>query len=130
MNILVTNDDGVLAPSLLALVHEMRLIGDVSIQTGILLNVNIPFLPEDEINGFQVTRQGMRVYRDRFDQRIDARGCPYFWIAGDALTGIPENGTDFGALAKGYVSIAPLQLELTAYPAMHSLTSGSKKKIP
>ena len=61
----------------------------------------------------------MRVYRDRLYQCIDPRGHPYFWIAGDAPTGIPENGTDFGALHNGEVSITPLQLDLTAYPAMH-----------
>jgi 5'-nucleotidase len=65
----------------------------------------------------------MRVYRDRLDQRIDPRARPYFWIGGDAPTGIPESGTDFGALADGAVSITPLQLDLTAYPALHLLNT-------
>ncbi len=90
---------------------------------GILLNVNIPHLPEDQIRGIRMTRQGMRVYRDRLDQRIDPRGRPYYWIGGDAPTGIPESGTDIGALSEGYVSITPLQLDLTAYPALHRLAS-------
>jgi 5'-nucleotidase len=85
---------------------------------GILLNVNIPYLPFDQINGVRITRQGMRVYRDRLDQRTDPRGRPYYWIGGDSPTGIVENGTDVGLLAEGYVSITPLQLDLTAYPAM------------
>jgi 5'-nucleotidase len=88
---------------------------------GILLNVNIPHLPDEKINGFRITRQGLRVYRDRLDRRVDPRGSPYYWIGGDAPTGIPENGTDFGALADGYVSVCPLQLDLTAYPAMNVL---------
>lgn len=88
---------------------------------GILLNVNIPYLPEDQIKGFRLTRQGMRVYHDRLDQRVDPRGRPYFWISGDAPTGIPESGSDIGALSEGYVSITPLQLDLTAYPALHLL---------
>ena len=88
---------------------------------GILLNINVPHLPEDKIKGYRLTRQGLRVYRDRLDQRTDPRGRPYFWIGGDAPTGIPENGTDFGALAEGYVSVNPLQLDLTAYPAMRAL---------
>lgn len=90
---------------------------------GILLNVNIPYLPEEQIKGIRITRQGMRVYRDRLDQRIDPRGRPYYWIGGDAPTGIPEAGTDIGALAEGYVSITPLQLDLTAYPALHRLAA-------
>lgn len=85
---------------------------------GILLNVNIPMLPADQLKGFRVTRQGLRVYRDRLDRRVDPRGRPYYWIGGDSPTGISEVGSDIGALADGYVSITPLQLDLTAYPAM------------
>jgi 5'-nucleotidase len=88
---------------------------------GVLLNVNIPDIPKEMIKGFRLTRQGMRVYHDRIDQRIDPRGQPYYWIGGEAPTGIPENGSDFGALSEGYVSITPLQLDLTAYPALHLL---------
>jgi 5'-nucleotidase len=88
---------------------------------GILLNVNIPYLPYDKICGYQTTRQGLRVYRDRLDRRTDPRGREYFWIGGDAPTGIPEPGTDVGALAAGHVSITPLQLDLTSYPALHRL---------
>ena len=83
--------------------------------------MNIPYLPLDQIKGTQITRQGLRVYRDRLDQRVDPRGRAYFWIGGEAPTGIPEKGTDFGALSEGYVSITPLQLDLTAYPALHLL---------
>jgi 5'-nucleotidase len=90
---------------------------------GILLNVNIPYRPFNQLSGFRITRQGLRVYRDRLDTRTDPRGRAYYWIGGDAPTGIPEEGTDFGALDGGYVSITPLQLDLTAYPALHQLAS-------
>jgi 5'-nucleotidase len=96
---------------------------------GILLNVNVPYLPEAEIKGVKMTRQGMRVYRDRLDQRVDPRGRPYFWIGGDAPTGLPEDGTDIGALAEGYVSVTPLQLDLTAYPALHVMSAWSWDNI-
>lgn len=88
---------------------------------GVLLNVNIPYLPDEQIKGFVVTRQGLRVYRDRLERRLDPRRRPYYWIGGEAPTGIPEKGTDFGALAEGYVSITPLQLDLTAYEALKTL---------
>jgi len=68
-----------------------------------------------------ITRQGMRVYRDALDKRLDPRGRPYYWIGGDAPTGVNEDGTDVGALARGYVSITPLQLDLTNYKAMDVL---------
>ncbi len=88
---------------------------------GVVLNVNIPYLSFDAINGYVITRQGMRVYRDALDKRIDPRGRPYYWIGGDEPTGVNEEGTDVGALASGYVSITPLQLDLTNYKAMDVL---------
>src|SRR5581483_4044474 len=78
-----------------------------------LLNVNVPFLKNEEMRGFRLTRQGLRVYHSRLDERTDPRGRPYYWIAGDAPTGVPERGTDIGALAEGYVSVTPLHLDLT-----------------
>ena len=88
---------------------------------GVVLNVNVPYLKENELKGYMITRQGLRVYRDALDERIDPRGRPYYWIGGEAPTGVDEPGTDFGALTAGYVSITPLQLDLTNYKAMDVL---------
>lgn len=87
----------------------------------ILLNVNVPYLHDNQLQGIMITRQGLRVYRDLLDSRHDPRGRPYYWIGGDAPTGVPERGTDFGALANGYVSVTPLQLDLTAHHALQTL---------
>lgn len=76
-----------------------------------------------QINGFRVTRQGLRVYHDRLDRRVDPRGRLYYWIGGDSPTGIPEDDSDIGALADGYVSVTPIQLDLTAYPVMPDIAS-------
>jgi 5'-nucleotidase len=89
----------------------------------VLLNVNVPYLPEDQIKGFRITRLGLRVYNDRLDARKDPRGRPYYWIGGEAPGGVPDAGTDFGALAEGAVSITPLHLDLTAYQAMPGLST-------
>jgi 5'-nucleotidase len=88
---------------------------------GVVLNVNIPYLSPDDMKGIIITRQGLRVYRDALDRRVDPRGRPYYWIGGEAPTGVNEEGTDVGALAAGYVSITPLQLDLTNYKAMDVL---------
>lgn len=94
----------------------------------ILLNVNVPFIDDDQIKGFRFTRQGLRVYHSRLDERVDPRGNPYYWIGGDAPTGVSEPGTDIGALADGFISITPLQLDLTAYRVLADLNSWSWQK--
>ncbi len=86
-----------------------------------LLNVNVPNVPEEEIAGVLITRQGLRIYRDQLVRRVDPRGKPYYWIGGDRPTGVPEEGTDIWALAHNYVSITPLQLDMTAYELMNRL---------
>jgi len=75
-------------------------------------------LKEDELKGFMITRQGLRLYRDALDARIDPRGKPYYWIGGEFPIGVLEEGTDYGAIKAGYVSITPLQLDLTAREVM------------
>jgi 5'-nucleotidase len=94
----------------------------------VVMNVNVPYLKEDELKGYMITRQGLRVYRDVLDIRSDPRGSPYYWIGGQVPTGVDEPGTDFGALLAGYVSITPLQLDLTHYKAMDVLKKWDFKK--
>ncbi len=89
----------------------------------ILLNVNVPYLLREQMKGIIVTRQGLRVYRDRLDRRIDPRGRPYYWIGGEHPTGVPDEGTDFGAVMNGYVSVTPLQLDLTAHRKVDQIRS-------
>jgi 5'-nucleotidase len=101
----------------------VRHVLDKGLPPEILLNVNVPFVKQEEIRGFRMTRQGLRVYHSRLDERIDPRGRPYYWIGGDAPTGVSEPGTDVGVLADGFVSITPLQLDLTAYRALPDLNS-------
>ncbi len=98
-------------------VIEKVLQNDIAHNT--LLNVNIPYLPLEEIQGIRVTRLGLRVYRNELVRRDDPFGRPYYWIGGEAPTGVPEQGTDIGALNDGYVSITPVHLDMTA----HDLTT-------
>lgn len=88
---------------------------------GVLLNVNVPNLPAEAYRGISLTRQGLRLYRDALVRREDPRGRPYYWIGGEAPTGILEPGTDLWALSQALVSITPLQLDLTSYPALEAL---------
>ncbi len=90
------------------------------------LNVNVPYLPDEEIRGIQITRQGLSIYHDKLVRREDPRGRPYYWIGGDAPTGLPEDGSDFGAIAAGYVSVTPLGLDLTAYGMIEEMRARMK----
>jgi 5'-nucleotidase len=77
------------------------------------LNVNFPALPREQVRGIQVTRLGRRVYRDVLIRREDPKGRPYYWIGGEPPAGDPLPGTDIGALAAGYISVTPLNLDMT-----------------
>jgi 5'-nucleotidase len=88
-----------------------------------LLNVNFPSLPAARVRGIQVTRLGRRVYRDVLIERLDPKGRPYYWIGGDPPGGEPDEGTDIGALARGYVSITPLNLDMTDAGLLAGLSS-------
>lgn len=101
----------------------VRTVMAQGLQGNLLLNVNIPYRSSAELNGIRVTRQGLRVYRDKLDERRDPRGRPYYWIGGDWPTGVPDEGTDFGALKKGYVSVTPLQLDLTDWARVEALAN-------
>lgn len=105
--------------------HVTKTILERGLTPDLLLNVNIPFLPQDQIKGIRITRQGQRVYRDALDKRLDPRQQPYYWIGGEAPHGIPDEGTDIGAIHEGYVSITPLQLDLTAYETAQKLSTWS-----
>lgn len=87
-----------------------------------LLNLNVPNLPVEEIAGVEITRLGQLIYHDVLEERRDPRGHTYYWIGSDQPpTAIPEPGTDVGALAQGKVSITPIQLDLTDYPLIEEL---------
>jgi 5'-nucleotidase len=79
----------------------------------VFLNVNFPALPPTQLRGVQITRLGQRIYRDVLIRREDPKGRPYYWIGGDPPAGEPEPGTDVGALAAGYISVTPLNLDMT-----------------
>lgn len=89
--------------------------------SGVLLNVNVPALPFAALHGVRITRQGLRVYRDALVRRDDPRRRPYYWIGGESPTGVAEPGTDYWALKEGFVSVTPLQLDLTARSALTDL---------
>jgi len=101
-----------------AAVRVARAVAAHGLPPHTLLNVNVPGLREDEIKGIQVTRMGLRAYKDHLVHRVDPAGRAYYWIGGDRLDEPLIPGTDFAALADGCVSVTPLGLDLTSDSAM------------
>mgnify|MGYP001988173586 CR=1 FL=1 len=77
------------------------------------LNVNVPDVAYDSLEGVSITRQGRRNYQDEIIKREDPRGDAYYWIGGAAPTHSAESGTDFEAIEAGKISITPLHRDLT-----------------
>jgi 5'-nucleotidase len=89
-----------------------------------LVNVNFPALPADDVKGIRVCAQGFHDYgRARIDQRTDPRGYDYFWFGLRPMVQTPGQDTDIEAVADGYISITPLQLDLTHAASMDALRS-------
>lgn len=100
----------------------VRKVVDRGLPEGVLLNVNVPALPREQIRGMRVTEQGKGRFVEFFDERVDPRGRAYYWQTGETL--IPESGADVddAALADGCVSITPIHYDLTARHFLEELT--------
>jgi 5'-nucleotidase len=102
----------------------------------VLLNVNVPAVPQEAIAGVMMTRQGLRRYVDQFEQRTDPRGKTYYWLAGELVQDVPQPSvellvttaqgsrildsawlnslpTDVQAIRGNHITITPLQFNLT-----------------
>lgn len=93
---------------------------------GICLNVNIPAIPSEKIKGIKICSQANGYWKEEFEKRIDPNGTTYYWLTGFFHNREPENGgtgTDEWALKNGYVSIVPINTDLTAYKVMEELKS-------
>jgi len=88
---------------------------------GVYLNINVPACPENEIKGVAITRQGLALYKETFDQRIDPHGHTYYWLSGQKVN--PEQGLDVddGAVQANCISITPVHYDLTHYNSLENL---------
>jgi len=87
-----------------------------------LLNVNVPQLGGGaEPLGVAMTRMGKRRYGDAIVEKVDPRGRKYYWIGGEELTFVEDEGTDFHAVSRGLISVTPIHLDLTNYRSFDEL---------
>lgn len=78
----------------------------------LLWNVNIPPVPNEEINGIKVTKLASRIYNDTIMRDVDPRGKEYFWIGGGEPGWNKDNDSDFSAITEKYVSLTPLSIDM------------------
>lgn len=99
-----------------------RTIAEQVLQFGLpqatLLNVNIPAVKEDEIKGIKICRQAVAKWEEEYDERFDPHGKKYYWLTGKFVNYDKGDDTDEWALAHGYVSVVPVQYDLTAHHAI------------
>ena len=91
---------------------------------GICLNVNIPNLPSGELKGIRMCSQANGFWKEEFEKRTDPNGSEYYWLTGFFHNREPENGgtgTDEWALKNSYVSVVPINTDLTAYEVLEKL---------
>ncbi len=91
------------------------------LQKGVVLNVNIPKLPAEEIKGIKICRQANAHWEEEFDKRSNPMGREYYWLTGKFVNEDKGEDTDEWALHNGYVSIVPTQFDLTAHHYMQEL---------
>ncbi len=94
----------------------------------LLLNVNIPSIPVDLIKGVKVCRQAYAKYEEDFEERKDPHGKKYFWLTGEFLNFDKGKDTDVWALENNYVSVVPVQFDLTNYKLKTQLEKNWKLK--
>ncbi len=120
----------------------------------ILLNVNVPPVAAEKIRGAVIARQGIRRYFDQFEKRVDPRGKIYYWLAGEVMEEgpaelpllLPSNTitplsealsavsaqfvTDVEAIKDSYITVTPLQYNLTAYTALDFIEAWQAIHLP
>ncbi len=94
----------------------------------ILLNVNFPDREPDGVRGIHVTEQGKRDQDFlRIEDRLDTRGTPYYWLGFNARSARLDEGTDLWAVHNGFISVTPLNLNLTHYETCRKLQQSLDK---
>ncbi len=88
---------------------------------GVMMNVNFPDVPADEVTGIAATAQGRRKIGGELERRLDPRGTPYYWISTMRSEDPSRKGSDLAAVDGGAIAVTPLFLDLTHRPTIRAL---------
>ena len=89
----------------------------------VVLNVNFPKLKKDAIKGIKICRQAKAIWAEKFDKRVTPQGKDYYWLAGEFINQDKGQDTDEWALANGFISVVPVQFDLTAHHSIQELNT-------
>ncbi len=98
-----------------------KLLGGRTLDKHLCLNVNIPAVSEKLIKGIKICRQAYAKYQEEFDERKDPHGKKYYWLTGEFVNFDKGKDTDVWALKNNYVSVVPVQFDLTNYQLKQQL---------
>jgi 5'-nucleotidase len=105
------------------------LVLERGLPAGTLLNVNVPNRPREEIKGIATARLGKQIYEESIVKKTDPRGRRYYWIGGQLSTWKVEPDTDLAIVADGWVSVTPIELDLTDYDALEGLAAWPLERV-
>ncbi len=105
------------------IVKVIEKVKDMELPVNTLLNINIP--NEDNIKGIKVTTLGIRRYKNTFVKRFDPRGDTYYWLGGEVVEEEQKEDSDVMAIREGFVSMTPIQYDLTNYSFIEKLREWS-----
>jgi 5'-nucleotidase len=91
------------------------------LDSAMILNVNVPDLPYEQLRGMKVTRLGQRHKSEPVVRALDPRGRAVYWVGPAGEGADAGEGTDFDAIAGGFVSVTPLQVDLTRHSSLAEL---------
>jgi 5'-nucleotidase len=93
----------------------------MAIPRGSFLNINVPNLPRNQIRGVRVSRQSIDLFSERYERRSDPRKRPYYWPGYEGQPQYTHQDADGALLSSDYISVTPVQSDMTDYTTMDRL---------
>lgn len=122
----VTSHDAIyFNPAAKTAAYFAQVIAEKGLPKGTLLNINVPNLPEEKINGIKITKQGKSKWDDGYTERKDPYNKSYFWLTGSLLELDEDEDADQLAVSKNFISVSPIHFDLTDYKTLEEIKSWS-----
>jgi 5'-nucleotidase len=98
-----------------------RIVSLKELPANTLLNINLPGIPADEVQGVRVVRSGSRFFQNGIAKHQDPWGRDVYWVGGGTITWTGEEDTDHAVVREGHIAITPLHLDLTAHAQLDTV---------